>query len=173
MNTLHDKAYKLAASFFLSSMHDDWSGSRIRNAILADEDSGHHEALADQQQLEVWTPIDEFIQGGCHPMANPYEELDDIIDNLADAFMQFAKENSPTIRRVVVEHDIFSLDDGSPLPPIILPAGAFGDDFDKYEGDTLLHEEGSSNGVPVRYKQTFMYTKRTDEQLLEIFKHKR
>lgn len=77
------------------------------------------------------------------------------------------------VRRVVVEHDIFSLEDDSPLPPIILPAGAFGDDFDKYEGDTLIHEEGLNHGVPVRYKQTFMYTKRTDKQLLELFKHKR
>ena len=92
MNTIHDKAYKLAASFYLSSMHDDWSGSRIRNAILADEDSGHHEALADQRELEVWTPIDEFIQGSCHPMANPYEELDELIDGLAHAFMKFREE---------------------------------------------------------------------------------
>ena len=92
MNTLFDNAYKLASTFFLSSCHDDWSGSRIRNAILADEDSGHHEALADQRELEVWTPIDEFIQGSCHPMANPYEELDELIDGLAHAFMKFREE---------------------------------------------------------------------------------
>ena len=97
MNTLHDKAYKLAASFFLSSMHDDWSGSRIRKAILADIDGDDEQAIADQQELEVWDPIERHIYGS-HPMAEPYEELDDIIDNLADAFMQFAKENSPTIQ---------------------------------------------------------------------------
>jgi hypothetical protein len=92
MNTLHDKAYKLAASFFLSSMHDDWSGSRIRKAVLADIHGDNEQAIADQQELEVWDPIERHICS-CHPMADPYEELDDIIDNLADAFMQFAKEN--------------------------------------------------------------------------------
>ena len=91
MNTLEDKAYKLASSFYLSSCHDDWSGSRIRRAILADPDSGDTESLADQQQLEVWEPIERHICASCS-MGNPNDELDDLIENLADAFIQFAKE---------------------------------------------------------------------------------
>jgi hypothetical protein len=34
MTTIEDKAYKLAAGFFLSSNHDDWSGARIRAAAF-------------------------------------------------------------------------------------------------------------------------------------------
>ena len=94
MTTIQDKAYKLAASFYLSSMHDEWSGSRIRRAILADPDSGDDEAISDQQQLEVWDPIERHICGS-HPMAEPYEELDDLIELLAEAFLGFAKEERP------------------------------------------------------------------------------
>jgi len=90
MNTLEDKAYKLASSFYLSSSHDDWSGSRLRRAILADPDSGDKEAIADHQELEVWDPIERHYYSS-HPMAEPYEELDDLIENLADAFIQFAR----------------------------------------------------------------------------------
>lgn len=91
MNTLEDKAYKLASSFYLSSSHDDWSGARIRRAILADPDSGDKEAIADQQELVVWDPIERHYYSS-HPMAEPYEELDDLIESLADAFVRFASE---------------------------------------------------------------------------------
>ena len=94
MNTLEDKAYKLAASFYLSSSHDDWSGSRIRRAILADPDSGDKEAIADQQELEVWDPIERHYYYSSHPMAEPYEELDDLIQILADEFVRFASETA-------------------------------------------------------------------------------
>lgn len=74
------------------------------------------------------------------------------------------------IRRVVVEHNITSLEDGSTIAAQIVPAEEFGSDFDKYEGLTIVHEEGeTSHGVPVRYKQTFLYTKKTDLELLEQF----
>jgi hypothetical protein len=92
MTTLHDKAYKLAASFYLASSHDDWSGDRLREAILADVDSEDKQALADQQELEVWDPIERHIYASCS-MDNPNEELHDLVDNLAYAFMQFAKGN--------------------------------------------------------------------------------
>jgi hypothetical protein len=91
MNT-SDEAYKLAASFYLSSCHDDWTGERLRKAILADANSEDKQALADQQELEVWEPIERHICATCS-MDDPNVELDDLIDNLADAFMQFAKGN--------------------------------------------------------------------------------
>ena len=93
MNKLHDRAYKLAASFYLSSMHDDWSGSRIRKAILADIDGGDEQAIADQQELKVWHPIERHIEYNCSAMDDPAEILNDLIQNLADSFVQFAEEN--------------------------------------------------------------------------------
>lgn len=91
MNT-SDEAYKLAASFYLSSCHDDWTGERLRKAILADINGEDKQALADQQELEVWGPIEQHICATCS-MDDPNVELDDLIDNLAYAFMQFAKGN--------------------------------------------------------------------------------
>jgi hypothetical protein len=93
MDTTQEKAYKVASTFYLSSDHDDWSGERIRKSILANEDC--EDALADQQKLEIWEPIERHINS-CHPMADPYEELSDLIENLADAFVQFAKEINPS-----------------------------------------------------------------------------
>jgi hypothetical protein len=89
MNPNQDKAYKLAASFYLSSIHKDWSGERIKKAILADEDSDDEQAIEDQKFIEVWQPIKNNLYG-CHPMARPMEELDDLIQGLADAFMEVA-----------------------------------------------------------------------------------
>lgn len=91
MNT-SDEAYKLAASFYLSSCHDDWTGERLRKAILADANSEDKQALADQQEIVVWEPIERHICANCS-MDDPNVELDDLIDNLAYAFMQFAKGN--------------------------------------------------------------------------------
>ena len=88
-----DEAYKLAASFYLSSTHDDWTGDRLRKAILADINGDDKQALADQQELEVWDPIERHICNSCS-MDDPNEELNDLIENLADAFMQFAKQTN-------------------------------------------------------------------------------
>ena len=87
---IQDKAYKLASSFYLSSCHDDWTGERIRKAILADPDGDDKQALADQQELVVWDPIERHICANCL-MGNPNDDLDDLIENLADAFVQFAR----------------------------------------------------------------------------------
>jgi hypothetical protein len=74
------------------------------------------------------------------------------------------------IRRVVIEHNVKQIGNTSnKFPPRILPAKSFGDDFDKYEGLTLQHEEGRRDGVWVLYSQTFLYTKKSDEQLLKEF----
>lgn len=90
-----DEAYKLASEFYLSSCHDDWTGERLRKAILADINGEDKQALADQQELEVWEPIERHICATCS-MDDPNVELDDLIDNLANAFMQFAKGSNPT-----------------------------------------------------------------------------
>jgi hypothetical protein len=74
-------------------MHDDWSGSRIRKAILADIDGGDEQAIADQQELKVWHPIERHIEYNCSAMDDPAEILNDLIQNLADSFVQFAEEN--------------------------------------------------------------------------------
>jgi hypothetical protein len=95
MDTTQEKAYKIASTFYLSSDHDGWSGERIRKSILANEDCEDDDALADQQKLEIWEPIERHINS-CHPMADPYEELSDLIENLADAFVQFAKDINPS-----------------------------------------------------------------------------
>lgn len=87
MNKLEDKAYKLAATFYLSSPHDDWTGERIRKAILADPDGDDKEALADQQELVVWDPIERHICANC-------SKLDDLIGILADEFVRFASETN-------------------------------------------------------------------------------
>jgi hypothetical protein len=88
-----EEAYKLAASFYLSSCHDNWTGDRLRKAILADINGDDKQALADQQELVVWDPIERHICGNCS-MDDPNEELNDLIENLADAFMQFAKQTN-------------------------------------------------------------------------------
>ena len=69
-------------------MHDDWTGERLRKAILADPDGDDKQALADQQELEVWDPIERHIYATCM-CGDPNEELDGLIENLADAFVQF------------------------------------------------------------------------------------
>jgi hypothetical protein len=93
MNKLEDKAYKLAASFYLSSSHDDWTGERIRKAILADPDGDDKEALADQKELVVWDPIERHLEANCM-MGDPNEDLDDLIEILADEFVRFASETA-------------------------------------------------------------------------------
>jgi hypothetical protein len=94
MTTIEDKAYKLASGFFLSSNHDDWSGARIRKAILADEDGDDKQALADQKTIIVWDPIERHIESNCGVYGGGAgEELDDLIENLASAFVNFANEN--------------------------------------------------------------------------------
>jgi hypothetical protein len=91
MNNIKDKAYKLAASFYLSSMPDDWTGERIRKAILSEVECDDDQAIADRKEIELWLPIERHIND-CF-MSEPAEELDDLIQSLASSLLQFAKEN--------------------------------------------------------------------------------
>lgn len=61
--------------------------------------------------------------------------------------------------RIVVEHNVRSLD-GTTFPPTIIDAAEFGGDFDRFVGETHVHDDGMHNGIPVRYHQTFVDTSR-------------
>jgi hypothetical protein len=104
-------------------------------------------------------------------MTDVFQDLDDLIEGLAHAFVDFTKENhAAPIRRVVIEHKVKQIGkSANKFPARIIPAEAFGGDFDKYEGLTLRHEEGKRDGVWVSYSQTYLYTKKSDEQLLREF----
>ena len=74
-------------------------------------------------------------------------------------------------RRVVVEHNIMSNIDGEKFDPIVIDGNHWGADFDLYNGDTLIHDDGECVGIPVTFHQTFLETRLTDEQLLRKYKN--
>jgi len=97
-------------------------------------------------------------------------ELTDFIEELKELKYNIHAEELQKRRRVVVEHNVKQIGkSANKFPSRVIPAEAFGDDFDKYEGLTLRHEEGKRDGVWVNYSQTFLYTKKSDEQLLREF----
>lgn len=73
-------------------------------------------------------------------------------------------------RRVVIEHNITSNIDGEKFAPVIIDGFHFGEDFDKYENETLLHDDGMHGDIPVTFHQTFLTTRLSDEKLLRQFK---
>lgn len=79
--------------------------------------------------------------------------------------------NNPK-RRVVVEHQISSNIDGEKFPPVIINGSHFGEDFDKYENETLLIDDGMYGDIPVSFMQTFLTTRLSDEKLLHKFRNK-
>jgi hypothetical protein len=97
-------------------------------------------------------------------------ELTDFIEELKELKYNIHAEELQKRRRVVVEHNVKQIGkSANKFPARIIPAEAFGGDFDKYEGLTLRHEEGQRDGVWVSYSQTYLYTKKSDEQLLREF----
>lgn len=72
------------------------------------------------------------------------------------------------LRRLVVEHNIISKN-GEKFDPVIINAAQFGDDFDRYVGETHLHTDGMRDGIPVEFHQTFLITEETDQALVEKF----
>ena len=75
-------------------------------------------------------------------------------------------------RRVVVEHQISSNIDGEKFGPVIIDGRHFGEDFDKYNGETHLHDDGMYGDIPVSFMQTFLTTRLSDEKLLHKFRNK-
>lgn len=79
-------------------------------------------------------------------------------------------------RRVVIEHNITCNLNGEKFPPVVIDGCFWGSDFDRYNGDTLIHDDGEYDcgyyKIPVTFHQTFLTTRKTDEQLLRKYKNK-
>ena len=73
-------------------------------------------------------------------------------------------------RKIVVEHSIIGRD-GNKYPTIILDGNLWGDDFEEFLDDELYHDEGTSpvDGKPVEYKQSFILTDKTNEEILAAY----
>ena len=91
-NPLHAAAYKLAATHFLSSDHDDWDAVRLFNAITADEDTDHWLASElDRHFVFPW----KGIEASCtHPMCDPWVQLQEYMVSLAMDFVAFTEGNA-------------------------------------------------------------------------------
>lgn len=74
-------------------------------------------------------------------------------------------------RRVVIEHNITSNIDGEKFPPVVIDGCFWGSDFDTFNGDTLIHDDGEYGKIPVTFHQTFLTTRLTDEQLLRKYRN--
>lgn len=74
-------------------------------------------------------------------------------------------------RQVVIEHNITSNIDGERFPPVVIDGSFWGSDFDTFNGDTLIHDDGEYGKIPVTFHQTFLTTRMTDEQLLRKYKN--
>ena len=74
------------------------------------------------------------------------------------------------VRRLVIEHRI-TAENGERFPPLIIDAEQFGEDFDKYNGETHAHTDGLREGIPVYFHQTFITTDKTDAELIKDFNH--
>jgi hypothetical protein len=74
-------------------------------------------------------------------------------------------------RQVVIEHNITSNIDGERFAPVVIDGSYWGADFDTFNGDTLIHDDGEYGNIPVTFHQTFLETRLTDEQLLRKYKN--
>jgi hypothetical protein len=74
-------------------------------------------------------------------------------------------------RQVVIEHNITSNIDGEKFAPVVIDGSFWGSDFDTFNGDTLIHDDGEYGKIPVTFHQTFLTTRMTDEQLLRKYKN--
>ena len=89
-NPLHAQAYLLAAGHFLSKWPQDWSAERLALALLADEYSVDNQQ-EDQKQIEVWEVI---AKHELHPMDDPFDLVEEIINNLAEDIICFHTKHS-------------------------------------------------------------------------------
>ena len=74
-------------------------------------------------------------------------------------------------RRIVIEHNITSNSDGKKFAPVIIDGSHFGDDFNRFDGETHIHDDGMCGDTPVTFHQTFLTTHLSDEELLHKFNH--
>jgi len=87
-NPLHAKAYLKAASHFLSSWPQHWDAERLCLALIADEEDVG--AMGDRGQINFWSSIIKDV----HPMDDPHNFVETLIDNLAEDFIIFLIDNA-------------------------------------------------------------------------------
>ena len=62
--------------------------------------------------------------------------------------------------------------DGEKFTPVIIDGSHFGDDFDRFNGETHVHDDGMYGDISVTFHQTFLTTRLSDEKLLHKFRNK-
>lgn len=82
-----DKAFLLAASYFLAGWPDDWSADRLRRALAQD---GDEYSEADAALIDH---VDFLSFRHLHPMDDPALELYEMIEDLASGILNFNKES--------------------------------------------------------------------------------
>ena len=93
---------------------------------------------------------------------------------------QIRDRTNNNVRKVVIEHDIWDLEEGMQNEPIVVDGNLWGTDFDLIVGDDILVDEPvtltpAEGQCPktkhrVLYTSTFMLTQRTDSELLYEYK---
>lgn len=92
-NSTHAAAYKLAASHFLSSTHEDWEARRLFDAIESDEDSDDWlTSELDRDQIYPWVGIEASCED---VMLDPWVRLQEYIVGLAMDFVEFRTSTVP------------------------------------------------------------------------------
>ena len=92
-NSIHAAAYKLAASHFLSSTHEDWTAARLFAAIESDEDSDDWlTSELDRDQVYPWIGIEASCEDA---MLDPWVRLQEYIVGLAEDFIEFRTSTAP------------------------------------------------------------------------------
>lgn len=79
--------------------------------------------------------------------------------------------NTDKLRKLVIEHNIIAKH-GEKFDPVIINAAQFGDDFDRHVGETHDYPDGMRGYTPVAFRQTFLITDETDQELMTRFGHK-
>ncbi len=75
-------------------------------------------------------------------------------------------------RQVVIEHNITSNENGEKFDPVIIEGSHFGSDFDRFNGETHIHDDGMYGNIPVTFHQTFLTTRLSDQKLLHKFRNR-
>jgi hypothetical protein len=81
-NPIHAAAYLKAASFFLSGWPQEWDAETLAMALL-DEESPN------QSKVILW----DAINNRTYALDDPHLESEQMISDLAEAFVNFLEEN--------------------------------------------------------------------------------
>lgn len=93
---------------------------------------------------------------------------------------QIRDRTNNNVRKVVIEHDVWDLEEGLQNDPVVVDGNLWGTDFDLIVGEDILIEEPvtlspTEGQCPktkhrVLYTSTFLLTQRSDAELLEEYK---